>query len=187
MASAQKESALSTQRDERLARDNGEAQKDRASEERAVTQSREISDSARLEAFRHSFFQSALPDIPKIPGYHTCWLTTTNPRDSIAARARLGYEPIKASDIPGWEYASMKTGDYEGCIGVNEMVAFKIPDELYNLYMTEAHHNQPLQEEGKLQSTLEVIAAEARRKGSSVMMGDGSAELGKHVRAPSFV
>lgn len=187
MASAPKESAtLSTQRDERLARDAGQAQQDRASKDRETTESREVTDSIRLEAFRQSFFQSALPDLPSIPGYHVCWLTTTNPRDPVHARFRLGYEPIKASDIPGWEYAALKDGEHAGFIGVNEMIACKLPIHLYNLYMTEAHHEQPRREEEKLSATLEVIAQEARRKGSSVDMGDGSAALGKSIAPPRF-
>ena len=81
--------------DERLKKTADVSRQSRAATDRAVTENRLISDDDRVEMFRSQFFQDALPDLPKIPGYHTCWLTTTNPRDSIQMRIRLGYEPIK--------------------------------------------------------------------------------------------
>ncbi|HET8730778.1 MAG TPA: hypothetical protein VFM34_06680, partial [Moraxellaceae bacterium] len=55
----------------------------RRAQERDVTERRELSEDDRLEMFRQQLFNDALPDLPEIPGYHLCWLTTTNPRDSI--------------------------------------------------------------------------------------------------------
>ena len=132
---------------------------DRRMEDRSVTQDRELSDDERVAEFRQQFFQSALPDLPHIPGYHVCWLTTENPRDPIHSRIRLGYEPIRESDIAGWEHASIKTGEWQGCIGVNEMVAFKLPLELYEQYMRINHHEQPLAEEEKLSAAFFVPEA----------------------------
>ncbi len=70
----------------------------------------------RLDAFRELQFNNALPDLPPIPGYHTIWLTTTNPRDSLAARSRLGYTPVRPDEVPGYEYATVKAGEHTGCI-----------------------------------------------------------------------
>jgi hypothetical protein len=153
---------------------------------------RVISDDERLDEFRKSFFQSVLPDLPPIEGYHVCWLTTTNPRDSIPMRVRLGYEPVKAEDIPGWEHATLKTGDYAGCIGVNEMIAFKLPMSLYERYMYEAHHVQPLAEEEKLASVMDVIqeqaaaAAKSGSRGIKMEFEEGMAELGQDLDPGSF-
>jgi|TARA_R110000868_G_scaffold2590_9_gene18634 hypothetical protein len=155
----------------------GKTREDRKVGDRNVTESRELTEGDRVEMFRQSFFQSALPDLPKIPGYHTCWLTTTNPRDSLAGRLRLGYEPIKPEEVPGWEYATQKTGDYVGMIGVNEMLAFKLPEDLYKLYMREAHHDAPLREEQKLRDTAEAIAHEAEKKGARLQKGEGLADI----------
>lgn len=161
-----------------------------ASNRVSANQSRVLSDEERLDEFRKSFFQSVLPDLPPIPGYHVCWLTTTNPRDSIPGRVRLGYEPVKVEDVPGWEYAATKTGEYAGCIGVNEMLAFKLPMSLYEAYMREAHHVQPLFEEEKLSSVLEVIreeaamAAKSGARGIKFDMEDGQAELGQRDLDP---
>jgi len=33
---------------------------------------------------------------------------------------RLGYELIRADEIPGFEHLGLKSGDYPGVIGVNE-------------------------------------------------------------------
>jgi hypothetical protein len=69
--------------DERFKKLAGVEREARAMKDRAVTENRDISDDERVEMFRQQFFQSSLPDLPKIPGWHMCWLTTTNPRDSI--------------------------------------------------------------------------------------------------------
>lgn len=177
----------SDDRDARLAnRGQSDNRKDRASEDRPVTENREISDKERLEAFRAQMFQTSLPNLPKIPGYHTCWLTTTNQRDTIQMRQMWGYELIKSSEIPGFEAVSIKTGDYAGYIGVNEMIAAKLPIRLYEMFMTEAHHKLPQDEEDKLRATLEVIEEEARRKGAKVLAGEGNRQLGQGPANPIF-
>ena len=176
--------------DTRLNSDSSGARADRHMQDRSVTQDRALSDDERVAEFRQQYFQSALPDIPKIDGYHVCWLTTDNPRDPIHSRIRLGYEPIRAHDIPGWDHASIKTGEWEGCIGVNEMIAFKIPLELYESYMYINHHEQPLGEEEKLSSQIremeEEMNREARRGTVSLELEDGTAALGVAPEPPPF-
>ncbi len=176
--------------DTRLNSDQSGERVDRHMKDRDVTQNRDLSDDERVEEFRQQYFQSALPDIPKINGYHVCWLTTENPRDPIHGRVRLGYEPIKASDIAGWDHASLKTGEWEGCIGVNEMIAFKLPLELYEQYMYINHHEQPLSEEEKLSSQLRAMEAEmnaaAKRGKINLTLEDGTAALGVAPEPPPF-
>lgn len=176
--------------DTRLNSDHSGVRKDRHMEDRDVTQDRELSDDERVAEFRQQYFQSALPDIPKIPGFHVCWLTTDNPRDPIHNRLRLGYQPIKAHDIPGWEHASIKTGEWAGCIGVNEMIAFKIPLDLYEEYMYINHHESPLSEEEKLSSQIrqmeEEMNREAQRGTVSLELEDGTAALGVAPEPPPF-
>lgn len=174
-------------RDERLKnKGTDETRKGREETDRPTTENRAVSDDERLELFRSASFQHTLPEVPPMPGWHLCWLTTSNPRDSILMRQRWGYEPVKASDVPGFEAASVKTGEYAGCVGVNEMVLFKIPLRLYERYMQEMHHDAPLREESKLNAVLEVIAQQARDKGAQVEVGEGSRELGKAGRRPVF-
>lgn len=169
--------------DERIKKSADEGRRARAMVDRSVTEDRALSDSERVTMFRQQFYQSSLPDLPKIPGWHVCWLSTSNPRDSIHMRMRLGYEPIKPEDIPGWEYVTLKTGEWEGFIGVNEMLAFKLPMSLYESYMREAHHDAPNREEDKLQDTTTYMAQQAKSSKSRFDIEDGSAELGEKREA----
>ena len=167
----------------------GAERKDRHMEDRSVTQDRQLSDDERVAEFRQQFFQSALPDLPKIDGYHVCWLTTENPRDPVHSRMRLGYEPITETDIPGWEHASIKTGEWAGCIGVNEMLAFKLPLELYEQYMYINHHEQPLAEEEKLNAAIRQMEAEMNQSSKGAVeleLEEGTAELGVAPEPPPF-
>jgi len=163
--------------DERLKRTADPARVSRDMQDRKVQENREVSDDDRVEMFRQQFFQSSLPDLPEIPGYHTCWLTTMNPRDSIQTRMRLGYEAVKPSDVPGWEYATLKTGEYAGFIGVNEMLAFKLPMKLYRMFMEEAHFNAPAREDEKLVAMTEGMRDQVERAGGKLIEGDGMQDL----------
>ena len=87
--------------DERLKRDLGVAsRRSRAMDDRTVTEDREVSEDDRLEMFRMQQFSDALPDLPEIPGFHMCWLSTTNGSDPIARRMRLGYTPVRPRKSP---------------------------------------------------------------------------------------
>ncbi len=176
-------------KDSRLKRGSEDSRAGRGSKDRVIKKSRHLADSKRLDMFRQQFFQSALPDLPKIRGYHVCWLTTTNPRDPIHQRMRLGYTPIKSSEVPGYDSMKIASGDHAGCIGVNEMVAFKLPLHLYSAYMREVHHDAPLEEERKLRVAIDLanesLAQQGLAKKTRIMEEDGNAELGRSRRAPS--
>jgi len=170
--------------DERLKKELGVVgRRSRAMDDRSVTEDREMTDDDRLEMFRMQQFSDALPDLPVIPGYHMCWLSTTNGSDPIARRVRLGYTPVRSEDIPGFEYASQKTGEWAGCVGINEMLAFKLPLSLYEKFMQEAHHNAPAREEGKLADTADFLRDQLKAKGSAIFEDEGMAEL--HQQAPA--
>jgi hypothetical protein len=172
--------------DERLKKVSDPARRSRAMDDRATTENRELSDDDRVQMFRDSFYQSALPDLPELPGYHVCWLTTTNPRDPVQGRFRLGYEPIKAEEVPGWEYATVKTGEYAGLIGVNEMIAAKLPMRLYHRLMREAHHDAPLREEERMVSDNDLMADRARGSKSRLVEEDGISGLREMAPEPVF-
>lgn len=156
--------------------DSRQAQ-DRPAQDRKATDRRELSDADRLEMFRHQMFDSALPDLPEIPGYHVCWLTTTNSRDPIHRREMLGYTPVRLEEVPGMEHASVKTGEYAGMIGINEMVAYKLPQSLYEQYMQEAHHHAPRREEEKLSQMADMMREQAAQSGTALIEGDGMTDL----------
>ncbi len=161
----------------------------RALEDRAVTEDRMGKDheEQRRVSLRNEFLYSALPSIPDIPGFHTCWLSTTHQYDHIPNRMRLGYVPVTREDVPpGWHVHSVKSGEWDGCIGINEMLAFKIPIDRYNEIMMELHHDAPMDEETRLKAQTEQLADTLRRHGSRALIGDGTADLGSYVKPPSF-
>lgn len=171
--------------DERLKKDMGVARRSRELDDQTVSGDRELSDDERLEMFRTTLFDAALPDLPDIPGFHVCWLSTTHPTDTIHKRIRLGYQPIQAADIPGMDFASVKTGEWAGLVGVNEMVAFKLPMRLYQAYMKEAHFDAPNREAGKLTDTADFLREQANRDGGKLIEGDGLQDLRRTSSAPA--
>jgi hypothetical protein len=158
--------------DDRLKKELGVSRQPRETQDRRTTQNREISEDDRLAMFRMQLYNDALPNIPDIPGYHVCWLTTTNNGDTIQHRLRLGYELIRAEDVPGMELVTMKTGEYVGCVAVKEMIAAKLPLSLYYRYMQEAHHDAPMREENKLEETAQLMREQAERSGGRLVEED---------------
>lgn len=143
----------------------------------------ETSDEARLEQFRLGLYNNALPNLPTIPGWHVCYLTTTNPRDTIEARLALGYELLRPSDFPGGAMVpSIRGGQWDGFVGFNEMIAAKIPERLYQMYMREAHFHQPNKEDEKLVANVEQIKGQMMQLGSKVQVGDGIESLKERAR-----
>jgi len=159
---------------------------DRETEERELTEDRELDDDERVEMLSGIAGQVALPDLPEREGWHRCWLTTNNPRDTIHARMRLGYKLIKASSIPGFEPVAITTGDYSGFIGVNEMLAAEIPTDLYLKFMKAVHHDQPMEEERRLEAITEQLREEAAKRRLRIQAEPGTAELGKKQKRPIF-
>lgn len=177
--------------DDRIRQDLSVARKPRAAEDRRLTEDRTLTDDERLNMFRHELYNDALPNLPEIPGFHCCWLTTNyQGGDTIHKRMRLGYELIRAEEVPGFSHISIKTGEYAGCIGVNEMVAAKIPESLYRGYMRISHHEQPNEAVEALTARIEGYKEEAASKGGRITTDvgegiDGLADLQRsHAPAP---
>lgn len=175
--------------DTRLSKQTVSTRKSKASHTRQVTEDRQWTDADRLELFRAAAMQSALPDIPPIPGFHVVWLSSNNPRDTIQMRMRLGYVPVANEDVKGFEFVADKGGATDGLIRVNEMVAFKLPIELYNVYMLENHHYAPAREETKLTDAVTKVKKSLQAQGSDVDEGDGVDALREldSIRPPSFL
>lgn len=141
------------------------------------------------DIFRDEWTQEALPKLPLLPGYHMCWLSTTNQWDPIPRRIRMGYTPVKPEEMPGFEHLTLKSGQYDGLIGINEMVLFKLPSSLYEKIMTKFHHEDPLNEEGSIKRNNEAFAADqVDSEGQAlVRLEEGMQSLGKRPkRKPSF-
>jgi hypothetical protein len=147
----------STSEDARTRKNSApEARGSRASQddERTLNDGTAFTADERRAMIRSEFSQEALPSVPKMPGWHLCWLSTTNSYDPVHKRMRMGYLPVKASDCKGYENLSMTSGEFAGCISCNEMVLFKLPEEIYQEIMAEFHHNMPLEEEEALKRAL---------------------------------
>ena len=174
--------------DQRLSKQTVNQRRSKASLNREVTEDREQTDADRLELFRAAHAQAALPDIPPIPGFHVVWLASNNPRDSLQMRHRMGYTPVTNEDVKGFEFVADKGGVTDGLIRVNEMVAYKLPMTLYNLYMRENHHYKPALEQTKLTDTVTSLKQQAQSRGANVDEGDGVEALRQldSVPVPDF-
>lgn len=150
---------------------------DRAVSDRDVTQSRERDDEELLDRFRLQRHTSALPDLPVPEGYRTIWLTTQNPNDSIRRRMELGYEPIYGHEVPGMASAALSEGEYAGIVAINEMLAFKLPERLWQAYMNINHHQGPMEEEDKLKANQDAMRAMAERDGVSLIEEEGFRDM----------
>ena len=168
----------------RIKRDLDDRLADRAQEvkERANDISEnDIARRERLDAFRDKWANSALPDLPAgiIPGMHLCWLSTTNTYDSIDKRMALGYEPVKASELgKGFEgLGKMSSGKFEGCVSCNEMVLFKLPEDIYQEVMRMLHLEDPLEHQRNITAQVR-DTAQGNKGGRSVLEG-GTLEMEK--------
>lgn len=133
----------------------------------------------RRAMIRNEFVQEALPSVPPIPGYHLCWLSTTNSYDPIHKRMRLGYVPVQAEELQGFDSMKMKSGEFAGAISCNEMVLFKIDEDMYQMMMQEFHHNMPAEEEEALKRQLvrDEVDSSGKKLGGITEDSDGFQEL----------
>jgi hypothetical protein len=164
--------------DDRLATRAGEVVASRNSASEA-----DLARKERLDAFRDKWANSALPDLPKdiIPGFHLCWLSTTNTYDSIDKRMALGYEPVKAGELgKGFEaLGKMSSGKFEGCVSCNEMVLFKLPEDVYQEVMRMLHLEDPLEHQRNITAQVR-DTAQGNKGGRSVLEG-GLLEMEKET------
>lgn len=138
----------------------------------------------RRRMFRE-FKQEALPTPPPTPGWHYCWLSTTNQYDPIYKRTRMGYTPVKADEILDFKHLVNKSGEYEGCISVNEMLLFKLPQEVYQEIMEEYHHNMPLEEEERIRQNALPNERDSNGKPLGTVEGEGFSKAAR-ILTPIF-
>lgn len=169
---------------------NAGGRETRASEDasRAAPEEKFISAQERRKMLSDEWTQSALPKLPEMPGWHLCWLSTTNSYDSIDKRIRLGYVPVKTEEIPGFENYRVKAGEHAGFIACNEMLLFKIPMEVYQDIMLHMHHEKPMEESEKIRVQLEDLQGARDSSGRSLgrVEGEGFGEIERSVPTPVF-
>jgi hypothetical protein len=165
----------------------GREQRSSQDQDRAAPEEKFISKQERRKMWSDEWTQSALPKVPELPGWHLCWLSTTNSYDSIDKRIRLGYVPVKADELPQMQNNRVKAGEHEGYISCNEMLLYKIPMELYQEVMAHFHHEAPLEEANKIRLQAEQnVARDSRGKSLGQIEGDGLGQIDKPMPAPHF-
>ena len=117
--------------------------------------------------------QSALPKLPDMDGWHLCWLSTTNSYDSIDKRIRLGYVPVKADELPGYENYRVKAGEHVGYISCNEMLLFKLPMDIFQDIMAYQHHERPREEAEKIRVQLDSLQGTRDSNGRPLVKVEG--------------
>lgn len=117
----------------------------------------------REQMLRDDAMQNQLPTPPKRPGLHWFYASLTNPYTSVQWYLRMGYRPVKYSELEGWADANMrgKSGtDYADCIVVNEMLLMKIDDKTYQRFMAIQHHEKPMQEQQRMRESFQRVREE---------------------------
>jgi len=149
----------------------------------------DLSDKELLKRFRESLTSNILPTLPKIEGYHLCWVpqTSNNQYDTVEFRKRLGYAIVKPEEAPAYLTQSNRSGQFEGCISFNEMILMKIPERFYQLLMKEYHHTQPNEQELSIKQNIKRMEY---KDGESVVRDeqemDGINKLARKVKDPTF-
>ena len=166
----------------------GREQRSSQDQDRAAPEEKFISKQERRKMWSDEWTQSALPKVPDISGWHLCWLSTTNGYDSIDKRMRLGYVPVKADELPGFDNYRVKAGEDVGFIACNEMRLYKLPMEVYQEVMTQMHHDAPNEESDKVQVQVEQLQGNRDSSGKSLgsVEGEGFGNLNRSIQTPVF-
>jgi hypothetical protein len=173
--------------DSRIKRSAGETRQNRTEQDanRAAPEENFPVAQERRRA-RNEFQQTVLPNIPDIPGYHLCWLATNSQYDPIHRRFSLGYAPVRADEMPGYDIYKVKEGDQSGHIMCNEMLLCKMPMDVYQEIMLEHHHYQPMDEAEKIKVQQEQLVNQRDRTGKAMGSIEGGLPDESNVKLPHF-
>jgi len=176
--------------DERLKKDTAAGGREpRASEDksRASADTQLASSKERRRMFSNEWIQESLPTPPPIAGFHVCWLSTTNGYDPIHKRVRMGYEPVKIEEVPGFENYKVKAGENTGFVACNEMLLYKLPQDIYQQIMEELHHYAPQDEADKIRVQAEqTMGRDSNGRRLGQVEGEGISGLDKPMPVPVF-
>lgn len=138
----------------------------------------------RKALLRQEWVADILPNIEDPNGYwHYCWLTTGNNADPIYRRLQVGYELVQYEQMKKLGVQNQITsGEFAGCVSVNEMLLARIPNELYREIMMINHHERPMDEEELLRANAEVDEEDSEGKPLGQVIGDGFNKLGARQR-----
>lgn len=164
----------------------------RATAEREHTQDRQVTDAQHLEAFRASFAQGKLPDLPKKPGFNRVWVSLMHQEDTPHKRMTMGYKFVRPEEIPGFDInlypATGNTASASDRVQVQEMVAMEIPSHLFQAYMAINHHERPNEEAEKISSKVqEMTQSVAEARLGNVIESEGLIAMRRATAVPDFV
>jgi hypothetical protein len=93
----------------------------------------------------------------------------------------LGYEPVKAEELGNGfgSLGKMSSGKFEGCVSCNEMILFKLPEDIYQEVMHMLHVEDPLEHQRNI--TAQVRGAAAEGKGGRSLLEGGLLEMEKEA------
>ena len=82
----------------------------------------------------------------------------------------------------------MKSGEHTGLVACNEMILYKLPEELYQEMMVELHHNAPMDEQEKIRIQQEQLlnAKDSNGKRLGQVEGDGI-NFDQTAKVPTFM
>jgi len=142
----------------------------------------------RKRLLRAEWTSDILPEVKDDKGYwHYCWLTTSNTSDPVYKRLQLGYELVKYEEMQKLGVQNQITsGEFEGCVSINEMILARIPEELFQELMLINHHERPMEEEELLKANLVQDDEDSDGKSLGRVLGTGAQNLGRRVRRPVF-
>ncbi len=176
-----------TGNDERLAKTvstSSRENRDTADNQRTNQEGTALTLEERRQRLRSEWHQEVLPTPPKLPGFHTCWLSTTNSSDPIFKRIQKGYELVRINEVPGFSQHKVDAGEFEGCVACNEMILAKIPEELYQDLMAYFHHELPMEEEEMLRANAKKPEVDSNGRELGEMEGFDS--LARRVKVPTY-
>ena len=175
-------------KDDRIKKDLTAGGRDsRATQDRRAASDELASQQERRRMFRNEWIQESLPKPPDIPGYHLTWLSTTNGYDPIHKRLRMGYTPVTIEEVPGFENYKVKAGEHAGFVACNEMLLYKLPNELYQQIMEELHHYAPQEEADKIRAQIENMGPrDSKGRPLGMVEGEGMNQLDQTMPVPVF-
>lgn len=184
--------ANANHQDERIAKraDNGSARQNRLTLDRPQTENRDSADAVRRAERRAMLndVNTLLPQPPAIPNFHTFWATTTNNKDSVENRQRMGYQFVTRAELPDFLLSSQKMGEStEDRIMVNEMVLMKIDQETWDDDMMYKHYDLPSESIKNLKDSVRIgqdgrgrqVAYSGGEFDNGVADGYGATRLGR--------
>ena len=170
--------------DSRLSKTTARDDRSSADVERTEKDGTALTMAERRQLMRQEWTQDVLPTPPKVPGWHYCWLSTTNSSDPIYKRVQKGYQPVLANELAGFTTAKVTEGEFAGVVSCNEMLLIKIEEELYQDIMMYLHHELPMSEEDMLKAN--ALPADTDSSGTELGKVEGFENLARRVKTPSF-